>query len=222
MNLVRTIILLISMSLACMASAQDSSRVAYNFNYRFDDGLYLNFEQFKNNAPVSPESVVFDNSSGKYSDVYDFIDNSKEIGFFNENGNLTSLAVNTIWGYCRNGKPYAYYANAFRQIPFIGSLCHFVATITVYTDNNPNLYRDSYYYNTTPNRYYSTKIVQLLIDMQTGEILNFDEGNVAGLLQRDKALSGEYNALSKKKKRKMLFYYIRLYNENNPLYLPAN
>ncbi len=201
---------------------QDSTRVAYSFNYRFTDGIYLGFNQFRNNQPLPPESVVFENSGGKYSDVYDFIGNTKEISYYNANGNLSTIAVNKIWGYCRNGKPHINYINDFRQIPFIGSLCHFVATITVYYDNNPNLYYDPYYYNATPNRYYSTEAVQVLIDMQTGDILDFNEENLAVLLQRDDSLGKEYSELSKKKKRKMLFYYLRLFNEKNPLYMPVN
>ncbi|HPG73836.1 MAG TPA: hypothetical protein PLM49_06055, partial [Bacteroidales bacterium] len=178
MKLLKTVILYIMIMPGLIASAQDSTHVAYSFNYKFTDGIYLNFGQFRNNRPLAPESVVFDNPTGKFSNVYDYIENTKEIDFFDENGNLTSIVVSGIWGYCKNGKPYVYYSNAFRQIPFIGSLCHFVATITVFYDNNPNLYYDPYYYNTTPNRYYSTEVVQLIIDMNSGNILNFDEENV--------------------------------------------
>jgi hypothetical protein len=216
-------ILLIWLSFAgCCIYAQDTTKVVYNYNYRFNDGIYLSFEQFKSNMPVSPEAIEFENNEGKYSDVFEFIDNSKTIKYYNEYGIITEIEKNQIWGYCKNGKPHIFWGNDFRIIPFIGSICHFIANITVYYDSNQSMFYDPYSrYSAAPDHYYTTEVVQMMINMNNGDIISFDEINVGLLLQADSILSEEFNALGKRKKRQMLFYYIRKFNENNPLYLPS-
>jgi len=71
------------------------------------------------------------------------------------------------------------------------------------------------------NQYYTSELHQLIITMNTGEILDFDVENVARAISSDTALYNEFNDLSKRKKRNMMFYYIRKFNENHPLYLPS-
>jgi hypothetical protein len=52
--------------------------------------------------------------------------------------------------------------------------------------------------------------------------VEYDTKNVEVLLMKDPELYDEFVRLSRKKKKQMLFYYIRKYNEKNPLYLPKN
>ena len=58
------------------------------------------------------------------------------------------------------------------------------------------------------------------MDFETGKILDYEEDNLEFLLMRDPALHDEYAALSKKKKEQMKFFYIRKFNERNPLMIP--
>ncbi|NLA24522.1 MAG: hypothetical protein GX879_06110 [Bacteroidales bacterium] len=215
-------IYLISAFLMCTLGifAQDSTHVAYSFNYEFVDGIYLNFNQFKNNSPIQSEAIILKNTEYDASDLFDYIENSKEISYYNELGNLNTIAVKKLWGYCKNGRPHVYFSQGFWQIPFIGSICHFVANITVYYDYNPSMYYDPYYYHRMPHGRHTTEIFQMLIDMETGVLTDFNVENVAILLQRDKDLSEEFNSLRKRKKRNMIFYYIRMYNQKHPLYMP--
>ncbi len=202
-------------------TAQSTGMVAYSYEYTFSDGVYLSFLQLKNNKPLPVESVVIDAQSSPYETVFEYLDNAKSLKYYNEYGNLSEVAIKDIWGYCKNGKPYVYYRGAFRLIPFVGSISHFVATVTVYYDTNQSpYYYDPYFYNSNPGHYYSNEVQQLIVDMNSGNIMSFDENNVALLIEGDLELSDEFNSLSKRKKRKMLFYYIRLYNERQPLMLP--
>ncbi|HOY39401.1 MAG: hypothetical protein KBB11_08710 [Bacteroidales bacterium] len=217
---------LYTLILLCFAAvhliAQDTARIAYSFGFNFKNGIYLNFDQFRNNSPVAIESVVIDFDKNKYNDVYDYIDNSKTLQYYNEFGILSETSTASLWGYCRNGKPWVNWSNGFRQIGFIGSVCHFVATIIVYQDMSASPYYDPYSYNYMgSNQYYTSELHQLIITMNTGEILDFDVENVARAISSDTALYNEFNDLSKRKKRNMMFYYIRKFNENHPLYLPS-
>ena len=65
------------------------------------------------------------------------------------------------------------------------------------------------------------ELKQYLIDFESGKVLEFDVSNTELLLMKDDKLYEEYVQLSRKKKKELMFVYIRKFNENNPLYLPV-
>jgi len=155
---------------------------------------------------------------------------------------------NNIWGYSRNGVLYAMIQGNFNRITFVGNICHFVADVTTYDSRYNNYYSpygyyDPYYYGSYYNpysyygsyypygSYYSpysrsnvarTELRQYIIEFETGKVLDFTPDNVALLLMKDPSVYDEYVQLSRKKKKQLMFVYIRKFNENNPLYLPVN
>jgi hypothetical protein len=66
------------------------------------------------------------------------------------------------------------------------------------------------------------ELKQYLIDFETGKIVEFDMQNTELLLMKDTQLYEEYVQLPRKKKKDLMFVYIRKFNERNPLYLPVN
>jgi len=66
------------------------------------------------------------------------------------------------------------------------------------------------------------ELKQYLIDFESGKILEYDIDNAELLLMKDSELYEEYMQLSHKKKKELMFVYIRKYNEKNPLYIPVN
>jgi hypothetical protein len=65
------------------------------------------------------------------------------------------------------------------------------------------------------------ELKQYLIDFDSGKVLEFDVDNTELLLMKDDKLYEEYVQLSRKKKKDLMFVYIRKFNENNPLYIPV-
>lgn len=136
-----------------------------------------------------------------------------------------------IWGYGRNGVLYINVGTNFHRISFVGSICHFVATVTTYNPNyydpyyyNP-YYSNSYYYdryNRPGSNYSSTELKQYLFDFESGEVLDYDIQSVEVLLMKDPELADEFGALRNRKKKQMKFVFIRRYNEKHPLYFPVN
>jgi hypothetical protein len=150
------------------------------------------------------------------------------------------IAKNTIWGYSRNGVLYVQIQANFNRITFVGSICHFVADITTYDSryyNSPYGYYDPYYspygysnYYNPYDPYYSpyrqsnmgrNELKQYLIDFESGKVLEFDIENTELLLMKDNQLYEEYVQLSRKKKKELMFVYVRKFNEKNPLYIPV-
>lgn len=221
-------------------SGQDKEgMVKYSPEFRFIDGIYLSFDQVKLNSPISKAKLL---TSIDYNDREFFkkIFEMDKIYFYDNMGIRQEVAKNSIWGYSRNGVLYVQVQEGFNRITFVGSICHFVADITTYDsryNNSPYGYYDPYYspygysnYYNPYSPYYSpyrqsntsrNELKQYLIDFESGKILEFDVENTELLLMKDNQLYEEYVQLSRKKKKELMFVYIRKFNEKNPLYIPV-
>jgi hypothetical protein len=218
---------------------QKEGLVKYTPDFRFTDGIYLSFDQVKLNKPIPKAKIL---TSVDYNDREFFkkVMEPGKIYFYDNMGVRQEVAINNIWGYSRNGVLYVQIQGNFNRITFVGSICHFVADITTYDSryyNSPYGYYDPYYspygyrsYYNPYNPYYypygqsnmsRTELKQYLIDFESGKILEFDVSNTELLLMKDSKLYEEYVQLSRKKKKELMFVYIRKFDENNPLYIPV-
>jgi hypothetical protein len=211
---------------------QDPERplVQYTSDFEFRDGLFVNFETVKSNNPIPPARIVTDEDMFDRA-FYDKITSHKEITIYDENGVKKVLLTEDIWGYSRNGILYINVGVSFHRISFMGSISHFVATVTTYSPShydpyyyNP-YYSNSYYYNRysmPQSTATSTDLRQYLLDFETGDVMEYDVESVEVLLMKDPELADEYHALRTRKQKQMKFVYIRRFNEKHPLYFPAD
>ncbi|MCJ7447403.1 MAG: hypothetical protein MUO72_06920 [Bacteroidales bacterium] len=214
-------------------------------DFRFRDGIYLNFDQVKLNSPI-PKAKLLTSTDYNDREFFQKLFESGKIYFYDNMGIRQEIEKNSIWGYARNGILYIQIQENFNRITFIGSICHFVADITIYDSryyNSPYGYYDpySYYSPYSPygygsyyspyGSYYSpyrqgnmtrNELKQYIIDFESGKVLEFDVENTELLLMKDSELYEEYVQLSRKKKKDLMFVYIRKFNEKNPLFLPVN
>lgn len=207
-----------------ITGAQQEALNPYGNEVRFSEGIFLSFEDVRNNQPV-PKTMI--RSSFAYDDP-DFFRkalNGRELEYFDELGMVRSVQVKDIWGFSRNGYLYVAMNDGFYRINILGSICHFIADKTVY-DNYYNPYY-SYYSPYSPYYYspYSTRVSnevrQYLLDFSTGNILEYETGSVEILLMTDPELHDEYMALSRRKKQQQRFIFIRKFNEKHPIMLTA-
>jgi len=213
--------------------------VKYTPDFRFNDGIYLNFDQVKLNSPI-PKAKILTSIDYNDREFFNKILESDKIYFYDNMGVRQEIAKNTIWGYSRNGVMYVQIQESFNRITFVGSICHFVADITTYDSraySSPYGYYDPYYspygysnYYNPYSSYYSpyrqssmtrNELKQYLIDFESGKVLEFNVENTELLLMKDNQLYEEYVQLSRKKKKELMFVYIRKFNEKNPLYIPV-
>ncbi len=194
--------------------------VPHSIGYRFKDGIYLSYNDFLQNSPVRFESLI----SPRYGDTdfFDLLEKQKSISYYDDYGILTETDIKNVWGYSKNGKPYIYWAEKFNLIPYIGSVSHFVAIIRVYYDYYHRPFNDPFYYSGSADIRYKDEVVQFLIDFEIGKVLDFNIENTKFILKREPELFEEFNNLRKRKQSRLLFFYIKRYNEKNPLYLPKN
>jgi hypothetical protein len=213
--------------------------VKYTSDFKFTDGIYLNFDQVKANSPIPKAKLL---TSVDYNDREFFkkLLQGDKIYFYDNLGVRQEVAKSSIWGYARNGALNIQIQENFNRITFVGNICHFVADITTYDprySNSPYGYYDPYYSPYGYSNYYSpysaygnsfrqssvprSELKQYLIDFESGKLLEFDIQNTELLLMKDNALYEEYVQLSRKKKKDLMFVYIRKFNEKNPLYIPV-
>jgi hypothetical protein len=200
-------------------------KVPYNQDFKFKEGIYLNFEQVKNNVPI-PKSRVITNIDFNDSQFFDNVLSGQVFSFYDQLGLKKDVSVNSVWGYSKNGLLFVRMDKVFNRISYIGSISHFIATIVSYNSRyyDPYYYNPYYYYRggSMPSSYSTNEMRQFILDFDSGKIMDYDEESIEVLLMKDPELHDEYVALSKKKKSQLKFVYIRKFNERNPLMIPLN
>ena len=216
--------------------------VRYTPEFRFRDGIYFNFEQVKQNRPISKARIL---STIDYNDPEFFrkLFENNTIYYYDNIGVRQEVAKSSVWGYSRNGIVYIQVQGGFCRITLVGTICHFVADITT-TDSrfynspygyNPYSPYSSYYYNPYYSPYYDpfyspynrrsstrTELKQFIIDWETGRVMEFDVDNTTLILMKDPELHEEFARLSRRQKRNLLFVYVRRFIEKHPLYIPVD
>ncbi|MGE5421366.1 MAG: hypothetical protein ACM3UT_14360 [Chloroflexota bacterium] len=238
-------ILIVSVIPGVNSYSQDdqANKVKYTPDFRFRDGIYLNFEQVKTNNPIPKAKLL---TSVDYNDREFFrklFENDK-IYFYDNMGIRQEVAKQDIWGYSRNGVLYVQIQENFNRITFVGNISHFVADITTYDSRYSPYgyggYYDPYYYSpygygsyyspySPYSPYYSpyrnsnvsrNELKQYIIDFENGKVLEFDIHNTELLLMKDNEIYEEWVNLPRRKRKELMFVYIRKFNEKNPLYIP--
>ncbi len=190
--------------------------VEYSKDFKFNDGIFLNFGQVKNNNPVPKSRIV----SIYDSNDFDFFENTLDketVFFYDETGVKQEVKVSNFWGYSQNGVLYINWNDDFSRIVVVGGICHFVANKVVnnYSYNPYN----SYYYDPYSSNSSSVELRQYLLHFDTGTIYDYTYKNLEIILMHDPELYDEYHNLSKKKRKKLKFVYIRKFNKQNPIFI---
>lgn len=225
-----------------VAGQETEGMVRYTPDFRFKDGIYVNFDQVKQNKPI-PKAKLLTSTDYNDKDFFKKLFESDNIYYYDGMGIRQELSVSSLWGYSRNGVLYVQVQGNFTRITFIGSICHFVADVTTVDTRYNNYPYSGYYnpyyyspysygnYNYPYGSYYSpysrsnmtrNELKQYLIDFESGKTLDFDLESTQLLLMKDAELYEEFVRLPRKKKKDLMFVYIRKYNEQNPLYIPVN
>ncbi len=191
---------------------QDSVMHAPGFQFR--EGIYLSFDQFRANRPV-PVSRIISEYDSTALDYLRKIVSTKTIRFMNDAGAEEEISPGKLWGFSENNSVYIRFNGDFNKVVVIGSLCHFTAMYTTYMSTGPTTMGGPS--TGTPVQ----SLQQYMLDMRTGQVSDFVLPNVETLLQRDPALYKEFMEIKKRKRKKLVFFYLRKYNERNPLYFPA-
>jgi hypothetical protein len=212
-----TIILIIN---AFNSIAQQTTLIKYFPGIALNEGIYVNFINFKQNAPIPPENILTKVDLNSFY-FYELLFQNEKIAFINLSNDTVVLESKNIWGYCNAGIVYIQLNNEFCRIHQVGAMSHFVGKKTVFDNNyiDPALYWQNQGYRPQTSR---EEMQEYILDFESGALVEFELKSFEALLKRDEELYNEFNALSLKKKNQLKFYYLKKFNDRNPIYFPIN
>lgn len=220
------------------------NKVEYNADFVFKDGVYLSFEDFKNNNPIPVTHTVTDFDI-RNPDYLDLVVGQDSIIYFDNLFEERVIASEDIWGFCKRNKVFiAFGAESsfdnpeffgFYPLVNIGAFSFFTAVESYYTTmpSGPAMgmgvgvgFRDPMMNNDMTVT--ETGQVQLFLQFSTGKILLAKRGElghlpldlVSQLIKPDAALATEFEALSLRDQKFKGMFFLRRYNERNPIYFP--
>ena len=191
--------------------------IDYSDNYNLRDGLYLNFEEFKRNAPSVTEFKVISHK-GIWIDLDDRKDPVKRIDYKDPEGNRKKLKEGDFWGMCHDGQPYYFENKRFHKILKVGMIMYLFVPYEYYPDVSNTIITNSG--DITMNR---MDDVRRLIDFRTGEIYRYSPKTLMYLIQDDPELLDAYMAIEGIIPRKQnILQFLHEYNARHPIRFPTD
>ena len=180
----------------------------YERGFSFKEGIYITFQDFKNNNPV-PKSRIKTRYNYLFANFFENITQIKKLEYYDTNDSLHKTTWKKVWGYS-NGLNI--YHNKMR-IDIIGAICHLVF-----------FYQTSYQVR-TPSGYASIPAGErakiYIIDFKDGAMYKLNKKNLKLILMRDKELHEKFVASTKTEKMN-LYHWMKLFNEYHPIYFPVD
>ncbi len=198
-----------------LISVGQENFVKYDKTYVFNDGIYLTFDEFRQNKPsITDFKAVRKQFSGKISLEYQCFDE--------KTNTLKTCVVTKCWGYVHNNNVYISQgiSGHFYKLHIIGALLHYYAFVSVWVPYDDYYYGYPYSYRFPTTRFgRRTESREFILEFSTGKRYDFNYRSFSSfLLERDKEL---YEELQKtKRKRKMIYHFMLKYNERHTIYFP--
>jgi len=104
-------------------------KVKYTHEFMFKEGIYLNFDQVKNNDPLRKYKILT-NANYHDNDFFDKVLENDIIFYFDDKSARQEVSNEKIWGYSRAGVLYIAMNDDFMRIAIMGGICHFVGAVT--------------------------------------------------------------------------------------------
>jgi hypothetical protein len=206
-----SVLIVVFAAFICRGQNDSVVMLKYQEGVRFEEGIYLSFDEFKKNSPKIQEyEVINDNTFGEIGRVI--------LRFNCEDaaGNVKSCSVKECFCYVRKGVVYIYqgYFGYYYRTFIVGALTHYLAfshTVTpkMYMSDQPVAYIGS-----------TENYQEFLKDFNTGKEIPFKYKNFSAFLKNnDPELYGQLQKT--KQKRKMIHNFLLKYNERHPIYIPV-
>jgi hypothetical protein len=219
--------------------------IQYSSDFRFKDGIYLSFADFKNNNPV-PITYIVSNEDIRLPDYLERVLQGDSVSYYDNLLEERTASVYALWGFCQGGRVFVGYGAIgsftnpayfdFFPLITIGRLSLLTALESSYQSfpSSPTagmaigMSTIGNDFGVGDNYYIDQSQVQLILDMRNGKLIRVGTGDLSSispdllqsLIEDDPALLTEFTALERRERSKQAIYYVRRYNERNPIYFP--
>lgn len=214
--------------------SQEIINQKYETGFILKKGIYLTFENFKDNNPI-PSSRIVSKFHDQSSDFFRKVMLNKKFSYITKDHDTSEITSKDTWGYSDGLNVYIqpkqitivtlgeisreFYKSLFpERIILIGTYCIFKDQRKGYQND----YLKGSYYETanTTNNIPSKYIANCIMDFNTGEVKELTSELVREILMTDPKLYDQYKK-SKLKVRPRNYVFIMKYNESHPIYFPS-
>ncbi len=207
--------LILFLSLLNLVISAQKDSVICNLNCQMNEGVYINYEDFRSNDPVRKEQI----ESNLNKEILDFFGKvlEPEKILFSKGNEKFSVNCKTVWGYCQNNVLHINYKGKFYRVPVFGSISYLMASVEVITPSYYPGYGGIGGMGMTTN-YKTTEVREFLMNYYDGIMMPFNMELAEKLISRDSTVYAEFKTLKHKKQKEQISRYFRKYNELHPIY----
>jgi len=226
---VKRIFIILSLSICVNALLIAQGDMVYlSKNFKFQDGIFLSFEDFKNNKPTYKWKEVL---AGVHSNPQNFlaqmyglkvemveVSEEKEIQYRN-------VDLESIWGICLDGIPYIRLSReelnkenvVFAGMKLRGKICYYEYEEFVIEKKEMSAYNPvtGYPFRTKDVDVKVKLIHQNMLHFETGETAVFSKENFKEWIKDDKRLYETVSELSTQEVEDKLFKCLLIYDDRN-------
>ncbi len=173
-------------------------------NSLIKDGVYLSFDEVRENCPSIVRSQLF---RSYYDTVFSILQWSRtaSLYYFDSLNRKMSLNRDAIVLFAENGTVYIQQNGVFHRAQLFGP-------ITIFTEVYPQIPNPMVLAVTE----LKVSARDRLLDVEGEKVYDYSLNDFMQILKRDSELYREFSAIrSTKKKRKLMYRYIEKYNERN-------
>jgi len=169
-------------------------------------GVYLNSKSYLDQIPFLAKSQLIVYNSEPHS--IKSWSKADSLYYTDLKGRKKSISIDSIWGICENNELSIQHNKSFHKVKTIGMISLFNETINVIIAPNSPISMDQ-----------SKDIEQYFSDLSTGIIYPYKVEAFKHFLSiKDQTLFSQFmNYRNNKKRRKVLYHFIELYNKKNPI-----
>lgn len=203
--------------------ADNPDSVQYSKDYFFNEGIYLNYKDFRQCIAV-PRGYILTKIEKNQLEFYNKLFDESDTVVYRAGRGIKIIPVDCVFCYVQNNTVYLNVEGTFCRLPVFGSVCHFIGSITVEAFRANGPFYDPYQNNGgssitgTPLKSKETR--QFLFDFYTGKTLLANIENMEEILKRDPQLFKEYSSLKRRHKNKKIYYFLKQYNQRHPAFFP--
>ena len=191
--------------------AQSDTLGRYSPGFKFKDGIYLVFEDFKSNCPAVPLKDLRDKDGKAISEIQE----SQALYYMVEDS-LRYIDPRLMYGFSAKGKISIGHDGNFDRLVVIGTLCHVIQREIVLDYNRGGLYE----FNSMPVRREVRK--EYILDMRTGEMSPMNPSNMDYHIADDSVVAISFSKQSQRQRRATVYSTLHTYNRAHPIYFPIS
>jgi hypothetical protein len=191
--------------------AQRDTLARYGPGFRFQNGIYMDHQSFKDNCPDYLLTDLRD-EEGKSMEEVDL--SSRLYAYDAVSDSLIRVERDSIWGFSDRGQIYLQNMGYFDRLVVIGSICHIIHREEVIDYNAV--------YGVGVGQVPIRREIQVeyLVDMDTGLKQTFSPEFMLDIISDDPIVFRDYESLSARQRKQSKYLYLHRYNRENPIYFP--